>query len=221
MEQSLRVVEVLERSGRGLNLTWEVREGIAFHSKVRESIAADAWGVASSLEGQILRVADSVAYVNHDVEDAISAGLIQEGDLPGSVVAGLGSSGSQRINTMVVDIITNCWSVAEGRLPAHAEAGDLAIRPSDDMLSLMDELREFLFQRVYLSDFAQQQTARATYLIRQLFTYFMEHAEALPPELAANPRSEPVERLVCDHIAAMTDRYALRTFLELFIPEGS
>ena len=219
-EQSLRVVDVLEKGGSGLNLTWEVREGILFHSKVRESIVAESGGLATTLEGQIVRVADSIAYINHDLEDAIRAGVIRESDIPSTVVSKLGSSGGQRINAMVVDIITNCWPVAEGRLPDPEAPPSLAIRPSRNMLSYIDALREFLFGRVYLSDFAQHQAGRATYLIRQLFHYFVAHPTELPGEMAGNPRGEAVERLVCDHIASMTDCYALRVFRELFIPEG-
>ncbi len=218
-EQSVRVVEVLEKSGRGLNLTWEVRDGIAFHSKVRESIAAETGGVSTSLEGQIVRVADSMAYINHDLDDALRARVIGEKEIPPGVVSRLGSTGGERINSMVVDVITNCWPVAEGKLPPHAEAGDLTIRPSEDMLSYMDELREFLFRRVYLSEFAQLQAARSIFLIRELFDYYVSHPDELPSELSANPRQEPEERLVCDFIASMTDRYALRTFRDLFIPE--
>lgn len=219
-EQSLRVVDVLEKSGRGLNLTWEVRDGILFHSKVRESIAADTGAEASTLEGQIVKVADSVAYINHDVEDAIRAGLIRDADVPPEVVARLGSTGRERINSMVVDIVNNCWAVAEGKLPNRDESGDLAIRPSADMLNYIDTLREFLFQRVYLSDFALSQAARATHLVNELFRYYVQHPSELPPELVENPRREPVERLVCDHIASMTDRYAIALFKELFVPEG-
>jgi len=219
-EQSLRVVDVLEKSGAGLNLTWEVRDGILFHSKVRESIAADGGGVASTLEGQIVRVADGLAYINHDLEDALRAGVIREDDVPREVVVGLGTTGRARINAMVVDIMTNCWSVSEGRLPNHAEHGDLVIRPSAAMLSYMDTLREFLFQKVYLSEFARKQAAKGTYLIRQLFAYFVSHPGDLPPELGSRLNAEPIERLVGDYIASMTDRYAVRMFRELFVPEG-
>jgi dGTPase len=219
-EQSLRVAEVLERSGRGLNLTWEVRNGILFHSKVRESIAVEKDGLAGTLEGQVVRVADSVAYINHDVEDAIRAGIIEEGHLPGRVVERLGKSGRERINAMVVDIVDSCWSITEGRLPEHAGSSGPSIRPSPAMLEQMDELREFLFTRVYLSDFARQQAARAVFLIGALFHYFADNPSRLPVDLAANPRGEPVERLVCDFIASMTDRFAVGLFRELFIPEG-
>ncbi len=218
-EQSLRVVEVLEKSGRGLNLTWEVREGILHHSKVRESIAADVGGVSTTLEGQIVRVADSVAYVNHDLEDALRAEVIRESDIPRTVVDNLGSTGRERVNAMVVDIITNCWPVAEGRLPPQEDPAGLVIRPSLTMLSYIDALREFLFRRVYLSGFARREATKATYLIRELFNYYLAHPAALPADLNGLP-GESTERRICDHIASMTDRYALSTFKELFVPEG-
>ncbi|HEX9017398.1 MAG TPA: deoxyguanosinetriphosphate triphosphohydrolase [Chloroflexota bacterium] len=219
-EQSLRVVDILEMNGRGLNLTDEVREGILYHSKVRESIAINASGVASHLEGQIVQMADPIAYVNHDLEDAIRAGVMTEADVPGWVVTRLGPSRRERINAMVVDVITNCWSIVDGNLPKSAESGGLAIRPSPRMLSLIDDLREFLFRRVYLSGFARDQAEKSTYLIKQLFHYYVAHPGALSDEVTANPRGEPIERLVCDYIAGMTDRYALQAFRELFVPEA-
>ncbi len=219
-EQSLRVVDVLEKNGRGLNLTHEVREGILHHSKVRKSIAINASGVSGHLEGQVVQIADPIAYVNHDLEDAIRAGVMTESDIPRWVVDRLGSSRRDRINAMVVDVITNCWSVVDGDLPKSAETGGLAIRPSPRMLSLIDDLREFLFRRVYLSGFARDQAEKSTYLIRQLFHYYVEHPDALPEEVTANPRGEPADRLVCDYIAGMTDRFALQAFRDLFVPEA-
>ena len=219
-EQSLRVVQFLEKSGRGLNLTWEVRDGILFHSKVRESVAADGTGVSSTLEGQVVRMADGVAYINHDLEDAIRAGVIAAEDIPALVVSKIGSSGRDRINAMVVDIITNCWPVADGELPDDAEPGGLVIRPSLTMLSYIDALREFLFQRVYLSGFAQNQAVKSIYLMRKLFGYYVAHPDELPDDLGSQGRGEPVDRLVGDYLASMTDRYALREFRTLFVPEG-
>ncbi len=219
-EQSLRVVEVLEKSGRGLNLTWEVRDGILFHSKVRQSIAAGGVGIPSTLEGQIVRVADSVGYVNHDLEDAIRAGVIREPDIPQGVISKLGVTGRQRINAMVVDIITNCWPVAEGRLPEAEDRSGLVIRPSITMLSYIDALREFLFRRVYLSGFAQDQAAKAAYLIRELFTYYEAHPLDLSGNTGNVQSGESLRRAICDHIASMTDRYAMQTYRQLFLPEG-
>lgn len=219
-EQSLRVVDVLERNGKGLNLTHEVREGILHHSKVRQSIAINPDGVASHLEGQIVQMADPIAYVNHDLEDAIRAGVMTEADIPRWVVERLGPTRRDRINSMVVDVIRNCWSVEEGILPDGAKKGGLAIKPSQDMLTLIDDLREFLFRRVYLSGFARDQAEKATYLVKQLFQHYVTHPGDLPAELASNPRGEPVERVVSDYIAGMTDRYALQRFRDLFVPES-
>lgn len=219
-EQSLRVVDVLEKNGRGLNLTYEVRDGILFHSKVRASIAVNSSGVSSLLEGQVVQIADSIAYISHDLDDAIRAGVITREDIPVWAVDRMGSTGRQRINAMVVDVITNCWSVFEGKRPEQAESTGLAIRPSEDMLSYIDALREFLFQRVYLSEFARHQAEKATYLVEALFHHYVSYSDQLPAELAGNPRGEPLERLVCDHIASMTDRYALQAFRDLFVPEG-
>ena len=220
-EQSMRVVRYLERSGHGLNLTLEVLDGIAFHSKPRESIAADTGRLAATLEGQIVRIADSVAYINHDLEDAIRAGVISQADIPASVLAGLGATGRERINIMVVDIITNCLSVADGVLPERpGDESGLIIRPSSPILARIDELRGFLFDRVYRSGFAREQAERASFLVHQLYGYFVAHSQELPEELTANTRGESVERLVADYLAAMTDRYAVGVFRRLFVPEG-
>jgi len=219
-EQSLRVVETLEKDGHGLNLTWEVRDGILHHSKVREGIAAAAGGIASSLEGQIVKVADGIAYINHDLEDAVRAGVILDGDVPRDLVVALGGSGRERINSMVVDIISSCWSVMDGELPDRHGEGNLAIRPSVEMLAHMDALREFLFQRVYLSRFARDEAAKGGHVMRELFHHFMERPDELPEELLGKQSTEPVERLVGDFMASMTDRYAVKLFRDLFVPEG-
>ena len=121
---------------------------------------------------------------------------------------------------MVVDIICNCQCIADGQLPERCSRGDLTIRPSDQMLALMDALREFLFQKVYLSGYALNQAVRGGYLVRALFDHYVKHPAELPKELADRLEDEPVERLVADYIASMTDRYALKLFRELFLPEG-
>ena len=199
-EQSLRVVDCLERDGKGLNLTFEVREGILKHSKSREDILA-AWNLPGTLEGQIVKLADSVAYINHDIEDALRAGILGRGDLPQSAVSVLGDTHSARINTMVCDIIDMSWSatgLVEGAAPV------IAMSPS--VLDAANMLREFLFQNVYEVQTARDETERARDVIRFLYSYFTANPIRLPDEYA---RSGDVERGVVDYIAGMTDNYAL------------
>lgn len=214
--QSRRIVEVLERDGRGLNLTDVVREGIALHSKARRDIAAQAWGNASTLEGQIIKVADSVAYINHDIDDAVRAGVISDADLPADCLAVLGRSHSQRINTMVVDLIEhNWWATGEGTQPA-----ELVLTMSQPVLDATNMLREFMFQRVYLNSRAKQEDSKVSRMIAMLYGHFVEHPQQLPPDLLRinQTRQEPMERAVVDYIAGMTDRYALKVFEALFVP---
>ena len=203
-EQSLRVVDLLEKDGEGLNLTWEVREGILKHSKVREDILAEGWGTASTLEGQICKVADSVAYINHDIGDAIRAGLTTEDDLPREAVAILGVRHSQRINTLVCDIIDSSWA-ATGE-----EEGDPVITMSPLVLQAANVLREFLFQRVYFSATSDRQRGQAMEVVRALFRSFLEHPDRLPQELGGP--AEDLERGVADYVAGMTDRFAMELY---------
>jgi len=204
-EQSLRVVDYLENNGRGLNLTWEARDGIVNHSKTRDDILQGDWGRASTLEGEVCRLADIVAYVNHDTDDAIRAGVLSEGDLPVSAVSVLGLSRSARINTMVTDIIEHSWSVRKG-----GAAGDRpTIGMSPRVLEATNTLREFLFTRVYDVHAARQESARAREVVRRLYDYFGTHEEKLPPEYRLHGSGR--QRQVVDYIAGMTDQYALRT----------
>jgi dGTPase len=199
-EQSLRIVECLERDGRGLNLTFEVREGILKHSKSREDILA-GWDPPSTLEGQIVKLGDSVAYINHDIEDASRAGVIDRGNLPQSAVRVLGASHAARINTMVCDIIDQSWSatgLVEGVAPL--------ITMSPAVLEAANALREFLFANVYEVQTARAETERARQVVRFLYHYFMQNPVSLPGEHA---RGGDVERGVVDYIAGMTDNYAL------------
>jgi len=201
-EQSLRVVESLEKDGKGLNLTWEVREGILKHSKNRQDILGHIWDLPSTLEAQICRLADSVAYINHDIGDAIRAGLINEGDLPRSAVAVLGASNSERISTMVCDIIDHSWSatgLVEGEPPV--------ITMSPQVLEAANNLRHFLFQNVYEVQTARAEAERAKHVVRFLYQYFIENSDKLPGEYASG---DDVKRGVVDYIAGMTDNYALR-----------
>ncbi len=221
-EQSVRVVEVLEKDGRGLNLTWEVRDGILKHSKVRESISAEAWGIAETLEGQVVKVADSLAYLAHDLDDARRAGILAHTPLPRRFVEALGERTSQMIDAMIADVVDYNWRVAEGAGSHWREAvgNGVAIAPSPAMLEVLDSLREFMFRNVYRDSIAQRDVPKARFVLHTLFKHYLRHPELLPSELRANPRREPLERLVADHVAGMTDRYALSEFERLFIPRA-
>lgn len=207
-EQSLRVVDFLEKDGQGLNLTWEVRDGILNHSKTKQEILGPDWKLPSTLEAQVCKLADSIAYINHDLDDAIRAGLITERDLPQSAVAVLGHSNSERINTLVWDVIDHSWS-------ATGAAGDNmpAIAMSREVRDVANTLLEFLFERVYHVRAAREETERAREVIRLLYRYFTEKPERLPQEFL--DRTGSVEQAVIDYIAGMTDHYALRMAEEI------
>jgi dGTPase len=196
-EQSLRVVEHLEGGGSGLNLTWEVRDGIVNHT----------WAMPqpSTMEAQVVRYADRLGYVNHDIDDAIRAGLITDDDLPGGVTAVLGHSHGERIETLVSDIVE-----ATGDAPE--------VRMSPDVFAALDELRQFMFDRVYLREEAAAEQEKAIGVIRALFSYYLEHPDEVPEEYAGAPGTD-ADR-VADYIAGMTDRYALTTYERLFLPQG-
>ena len=196
-EQSLRIVEHLENEGQGLNLTWEVRDGIVNHT----------WSMPmpSTLEAQVARFADRIAYVNHDVDDAIRAEIVSPQDLPGRALHVLGPTHSDRINTLVNDIVD------------QNEAGD-AIHLSAPVLEALDDLRNFLFERVYLRPEARDEQEKVIALVRSLFEYYLEHPESVPAEYGGTPDDLPTQ--IADHIAGMTDRFALRTYERLFLPQG-
>ncbi len=194
-EHSLRVVEHLEqRSGgeRGLNLTAEVREGILRHTGPEPS---------ATLEGRIVRVVDRIAYINHDIDDALRAGVLERRDLPEAAINLLGETGSARIDTLVADLVER--SEAAGEVTQGGEIG-----------AAMAALRTFMFERVYLAQGAQSEHARITRMLRALFEAY---AAEPPPE--AVPGATPAER-VCDYLAGMTDRFAIRAFSDLSVPRG-
>ena len=211
-EQSLRVVDLLENDGRGLNLTMEVRDGILNHSKARADILGESSGKASTLEGQVAMIADAIAYINHDIGDAIRAGIIIEDDLPTSAATVLGNSHRERINTMVCDIIEYSW-------PARGEDDTTSptISMSPQVLEATNTLRGFLYQRVYDVNAAEEETEKAREVVRRLFRYFLKHEGKLPAEYSS--RDEDTERKVVDHIAGMTDQYAIRLGGELKEPD--
>lgn len=193
-EQSLRVVDTLE----SLNLTWETRDGIVNHSGAN---------MASTLEGQIVKFADRIAYVNHDIDDAKRAGLISDSDLPESCVKVLGTISNSRINTMVSDIVEN-------------SIGKNVISMGDTVYNAMWDLRQFMFDRVYLASRAKTEEVKAGSIIKWLYYYFMENTLELPEEFRNMLIKNGNERVICDYIAGMTDRYAINKFQELFIPEA-
>lgn len=206
-EQSLRVVDLLEKDGRGLNLTFEVRDGILNHSKERADIEDIDSGKPATFEGQVCRLADAIAYINHDIEDATRAGVISRDDLPAGPVRVLGLSHSARVNTMVCDVIEFSWPVS-GRTDQPPKIG-----MSENVLEATNKLRDFLFERVYEERSTGEESRKAREVIRQLYYYFKKNGHKLPPEYGLH--SDDVERRVVDYIAGMTDQYALRMAEEL------
>ncbi|NLG87058.1 MAG: deoxyguanosinetriphosphate triphosphohydrolase [Firmicutes bacterium] len=195
-EQSLRVVDVLE-GGSGLNLTFEVRDGIVHHTGPV---------CPSTLEGAIVRLADRIAYINHDIDDALRAGIIAASDLPAEVVQVLGDSHSHRINTMVTDVIQT--SGKRGCIEMSQVVGQATNR-----------LRDFLFDRVYIGSKAKKEEAKVCHLVEELYVYFLAHSHELPPEYIHFAGGD-VPRAACDYIAGMTDRFAKTEFLRCFFPRS-
>ncbi len=194
-EQSLRVVDKLEYGGKGLNLTWEVRDGILNHT--------GSSPLPATLEGRVVRIADRIAYVNHDIDDAIRAGILIESDLPRSTVEVLGTRHNQRIDTLVRDMVE------------ESRGGD-DIRLSPRVAEALDELRDFLFQRVYIGSVAKEEEDKAITVLRSLFRFYLEHPDQMPEEYRAG--DEDIRVRVCDYVAGMTDRYAMRKYQEHFLP---
>lgn len=197
-EQSLRVVDILEKDGEGLNLTYEVRMGIVGHT-------GDFW--PETMEGKIVRRSDQIAYVNHDIDDAVRAGILTNGDIPRSVTAVLGETHRDRINTLVCDAIQT----------SH-EAGTVALSPKVDQA--LKELRAFMFERVYRNPVAKGEESKAREMLKRLYDYYIHHPEALPDDFQPQLSFDGMERTVCDYIAGMTDKYAVDKYSELFIPTG-
>lgn len=195
-QQSLRIVDVIEYEGKGLNLTWEVRDGILCHTGAR---------LPATLEGQIVRVADRIAYINHDIDDAIRGRIIVEEELPQEALKHFGAHHGQRINNMVIDLIT-------------ASEGEARIRMSADGWRIMSNLRQYLFDYVYTRSPAQTEDSKAKQIIKALFEYYLCHLDELPPEFK-QINAEPAVK-VADYVAGMTDRYAIRKYQELFVPRS-
>lgn len=190
--QSLRVVDVLE----DLNLTWEVRDGIAHHSGKQP---------AATLEGRCVHLADRIAYINHDIDDAIRAGVLHKEELPRGCIATLGDTHGKRLNTMIMSIV-------------ESSAGKNEVVMSDEIWQASMELRAFLFQRVYSRDWAAGEEEKADHVVQSLYRHYVEHPGQMPLEYVEISYREGIERSVCDFIACMTDRYAVSTYQRLFIP---
>ncbi len=197
-EQSVRVVERLEKDGRGLNLTWEVRDGILNHQTS---------GKPHTLEGQVVRLADKFAYIHHDVDDAIRGGILSEEDIPLAYRKILGMNGKERLSRMIHDVITSSMDQPE-------------IRMSDVVKEATFALRAFMFEKIYINSLAKKEEDKARHMVEQLYTYYIEHLEQLPGQFLKETESyaEPPEQAVCDYIAGMTDTYAVRKFKEIFVP---
>ncbi|MBQ9986211.1 MAG: deoxyguanosinetriphosphate triphosphohydrolase [Oscillospiraceae bacterium] len=194
--QSVRVVEKIERGGKGLNLTREVLDGIACHSGEAK---------AQTLEGQIVALSDRIAYINHDIDDACRGGMLRESDIPGEYKDILGHRHSKRINTLVLDTIS-------------ASTGKNAICMSDEVYNAMMGLRKFMFERVYRADYALRQEEKVRGMIAKLFEYYSRDIDRMPDEYRDIAERDGVTSAVCDYIACMTDRYALNVYSELFLP---
>jgi len=214
-EQSLRIVDFLENNGKGLNLTWEVRDGILNHSKTKViEILGENWGKANTLEGEVCKIADVVAYINHDIDDAIRANIISEEQLPDSATSILGHSRAERINSMVCDIIDTSWDVRGENISREP-----SIQMSPKIREATQALHQFLYERVYIFSSAQPDAQNARKVVRSLFQFFTLHQDCLPPEYAVY--NDPPDRKVVDYIASMTDHFALRKADELGLSEGS
>lgn len=196
-EQSVRVVERLENDGRGLNLTFEVRDGIRCHTTGQE---------ARTMEGRIIRWADKIAYMNHDIDDAIRAGVIRESDIPRDITAVLGDTKNKRITTMVTSLICNS--------PAGVVGMDA------DVLEAYDALHEFMYEAVYLNDYAKREEKKVPHLIESLFGYYVRHPDRLPESMREIAEADGKEQAACDYIAGMTDRFAVDLYSNLFIPKA-
>jgi len=207
-DQSLRVVDLLEKDGRGLNLTLEVRDGILKHTKGKgEILCQDPTSMASTLEGQVVRLADIIAYINHDIDDAIRGEVISLKDIPEDCIRRLGDTHSKRINTMVNDIVSETLQAGGGRLSI-----------SEEILSAMWDLREFLWERVYENEAVHADFHKAAKILRELYQYFMEKPDHLLALIERQTLYDSLERCISDFLAGMTDRYAFNLYEKLFLP---
>lgn len=194
--QSVRVLDRLERDGQGLNLTFEVLDGVEHHTTGEQ---------AATVEGRVVRIADRIAYINHDIDDAIRGGVLTPNDLPWDAQYVLGRTHSQRINTLITDLVSN------------SQGGDLKMSP--EVQAAFDKLHAFMFDRVYTDPVAKSEEGRARHLVKTLYEYFCGHTSQLHEEYRGIIDVDGVETAVCDYIAGMTDRYAVQVYTELFVPQ--
>jgi len=199
-EQSLRVVEKLEE-GKGLNLTWEVRDGILNHSEDR------AQDYPHTLEGETVRISDSIAYVNHDIDDAIRAGIIKERDLPSEFLKVLGISCRERIDTLIQDAVKTSWDSSH-------------LRISKDTLEVFHKLKDFMYRKVYLAPVLAKEAKKARRIVKDLYSFYLKNVDFLPIPLKKSTEEKEIRRIVVDYIAGMTDQYALNVYKEYFFPKG-
>ena len=197
-EQSLRVVDLLENDGRGLNLSYEVRMGILGHTGAY---------IPETLEGQVVRHSDRIAYVNHDIDDAVRAGILTNEDIPRAITQVLGDTHGQRIDTFVCDMIVT-----------SREAAEILMSPKVD--EALKNLRSFMFEKVYRNPIAKGEEGKAKLMLTRLFEYYVNHPEELPEDFQPQMSFDGLERTVCDYIAGMTDNYAVDKYTQIFIPMG-
>ncbi len=193
--QSVRVVDYIEKNGKGLNLTYEVKNGIACHTNQ----------IAATAEGNVVRLSDKIAYINHDIEDAVRAGILKTSDLPESCIKVLGNTKSERITTLVTSIVQN---------------GADEIRMTKDIKAAHDELRSFMFSSVYTNKAAKTEEKKAKNLVEQLYMYFKKNPQKMPDEYIQICRKFDIDRAVCDYISGMSDGYAVDLYNELFVPRS-
>ncbi len=197
-EQSVRIVELLEKEGQGLNLTFEVCDGIRNHQTM---------GMPSTLEGKIVRISDKIAYIHHDMDDAIRAGILKEEDIPKEITEVIGETLGRRLDHFIHDLVTNSTGVNE-------------IRMSEPVGRAMQRLRRFLFEHLYTNPAAKGDEKKAETLIETLYDYYGKHQELLPRDYhVLMDRGEPKEKVLCDYIGAMTDRFAIAKYEEIYIPK--
>jgi dGTPase len=197
--QSVRTVEVLEKGGQGLNLTYEVRDGIRNHQTA---------GMPATLEGKIVRFADKIAYIHHDMDDAIRGGILTESDVPYEIRSVIGLTTGERLDHFIHDIVTNSYGKPE-------------IAMSAPVAEAMKNLRQFMFEEVYKNPKAKSEESKAEMLMQTLYDYYLKHIDELPAHLIGLLNNgEMKERVVCDHLSSMTDRYAIGKYEELFVPQS-